>query len=132
MQELKPGIRNKTEITINSQVSAKTCASGEMDVFATPMMIALMEQTADVSVRPYLAQGQATVGTKVDISHTSATPMGLKAWAESELLEVDGRRLIFSVHCYDEAGEIGFGTHERFIIDKERFMKKTRAKRKQG
>lgn len=121
---LKTGITGKTEITVDSRVSAKNIASGEMDVFGTPCVIALMEQTADESVRPYLEEGQATVGTLVNIKHIAATPMGMKAYGESRLKEIDRRRLVFSVAVYDEAGLVAEGEHERFIIDKEKFMAK--------
>ena len=123
--KLKAGITGRQEITVDASVSAKKAASGEMDVFGTPFVIALMEKTADVSVREYLSDAQATVGTVVNISHIAATPMGMKAWGESELLEIDGRRLVFRVAVYDEVGKVAEGMHERFIIDKEKFMAKT-------
>lgn len=128
--ELKAGIKGRTDITVDSRVSATAAASGELEVYATPMMIALMEQTADQSVREYLPEGSATVGTRVDIRHISATPMGMQVHAVSELVEVDGRRLVFHVEAHDEAGIIGEGTHERFIVDKTKFMDKTNGKRK--
>ncbi len=124
-ETLKPGICGRHEITVDASVSAKKAASGEMDVFGTPFVIALMEQTADKSVRPYLDEGCATVGTLVNIRHTAATPMGMRAYAESELIEVDGRRLVFRVAVFDEAGQVADGMHERFIIFKDKFMQKT-------
>ena len=127
-KELTAGITGKTVIKVDEKVSAKLAASGEMDVFGTPYMIALMERTADESVRPYLEEGFATVGTLVNVKHLSATPMGMEAWSTSELLEVDGRRLVFKVEAYDETGLIGEGMHERFIINKEKFMAKTNSK----
>lgn len=123
--KLEAGICGKCEITVDASVSAKTAASGEMDVFGTPFVIALMEKTADESVRPYIPETAATVGTVVNICHTAATPMGMKAYAESCLTEVDGRRLVFNVAVFDEVGKVAEGTHERFIIDKEKFMAKT-------
>ncbi len=128
-QELKPGITNRIDLVVDEAVSAKRAASGEMDVFGTPFVIALMEQTADKSVRPCLEPGQATVGTLVNIRHTAATPMGMAAYATSELIEIDRRRLVFRVAVFDEAGQVADGTHERFIIDKEKFMKKTETRR---
>lgn len=127
-KELTAGIQGKTVITVDSKVSAMAAASGEMDVFGTPYVVALMEQTADESVRPYLEEGCATVGTVVNIKHIAATPMGMEAYATSELLEVDGRRLVFKVEAYDEVGLIAEGMHERFIIFKEKFMAKTNSK----
>ncbi|MBE7028272.1 MAG: thioesterase [Ruminococcaceae bacterium] len=122
------GITGKTVIKVDEEVSAKRAASGEMDVFGTPFMIALMERTADESVRPYLEDGCATVGTLVNVKHIAATPMGMEVYATSELIEVDGRRLVYKVYAYDETGLIGEGIHERFIIFKEKFMEKTNNK----
>ena len=122
--KLVKGIKGRVEITVDEKVSAKKAASGEMDVFGTPFVIALMEQTADESVRPYISDECATVGTLVNIRHLVATPMGMKAYGESSLLEIDGRRLTFDVKVYDEAGLVAEGVHERFIIDKEKFMAK--------
>jgi predicted thioesterase len=81
-------------------------------------------------VLPHLDEGQGTVGTLVNVSHVSATPIGMRVWCDSELVEVDRRRLVFSVKAYDEAGLIGEGTHERFIIDSAKFMEKLKAKTK--
>lgn len=127
---LKAGICGKETIVVDESVSAKKAASGEMDVFGTPFVIALMEKTADVSVRPYIPDNTATVGTMVNIRHMVATPMGMKVYGESELIEVDGRRLVFNVAVYDEVGKVAEGTHERFIIDKEKFMTKTQMRGK--
>ncbi|MBE7035069.1 MAG: thioesterase [Ruminococcaceae bacterium] len=124
-QSLHLGIKGRIDITVDASVSAKQAASGEMDVFGTPYVIALMEQTADKSVRPYLEEGCATVGTLVNIRHIAATPMGMTAYAESELTEIDRRRLVFRVCVYDAVGLVAEGTHERFIIQKDAFMKKT-------
>ena len=131
MSQLTAGIKGKITITVDASVSAKMAASGEMDVFGTPYVIALMEQTADKSVRPYLEDGCATVGTLVNIRHTAATPMGMQVYAESELVEVDGRRLVFKVAVFDEVGQVADGMHERFIIFKDKFMQKTESRGKE-
>lgn len=81
-----------------------------------------------MSVAPYLEEGQGTVGTRLDISHDAATPLGMKVWAESELIEIDRRRLVFEVKAYDECGLIGQGRHERFIIANEKFLAKVNEK----
>ena len=109
-------------------MSAARVGSGLVDVFATPMLVALVEQTCYESVLPYLEEGQGTVGTLVNISHTSATPIGKRVWCESELVEVDRRRLVFKVKAFDEYGSIGEGVHERFVIDTARFMEKLQSK----
>ena len=92
-------------------------------------MIALMEGCASQSVAPYLDEDCGTVGTAVNIRHLAATPIGMKVYCESILTEVDGRRLLFNVKAYDETGLIGEGTHERFIINSEKFFAKVNAKK---
>ena len=125
---LQPGIKGHKEQVVTPAMSAARVGSGLVDVFATPMLVALMEQTCYESVLPHLDQGQGTVGTLVNISHTSATPIGRRVWCDSELVEVDRRRLVFRVKAFDEAGPIGEGTHERFVIDTARFMAKLQEK----
>ena len=125
---LETGIKGKAGFTVENQHTAKSLRSGGLDVLATPMMVALMEEAALTSVRPYLDEGMDTVGTSISVSHLSATPVGLKAWAESELVEIDRRRLVFSVKAYDEMGLIGEGTHERFVVDMEKFTAKCYSK----
>ena len=124
---IETGIRNRLESSASDENSAETLGSGNVRVFATISMIGLMEKTCLESVLPYLEPGQDTVGTHVNVSHAKATPVGMKVWCESELVEIDRRRLVFRVAAYDERGLIGEGTHERFIIDKERFLEKTYA-----
>ena len=97
-------------------------------IFATPAMIALMENTAFESVADLLDPGCGTVGTALNVKHVSATPVGMKVTCETELIKVDGRALTFSVKAYDEAGLIGEGEHERFIIFEEKFQKKANDK----
>ncbi len=125
---MKTGIKGHAELTVSEKYSAKAMGSGELDVFATPAMIALIEKTAWQSVAPKLGPGQGTVGTKLDVSHISATPLGMKVSCDTELVEIDGRRLVFRAEVYDEAGKIGEGTHERFIVDNEKFQSRTDAK----
>ena len=125
---LQIGIKGHKEQTVTPEMSAARVGSGLVDVFATPMLVALVEQTCYESVLPYLDEGQGTVGTLVNISHTSATPIGKRVWCDSELTEVDRRRLVFSVKACDECGPIGEGIHERFVIDTARFMEKLKGK----
>ena len=121
---LQAGIKGKKEITVTIDKTAKAMGSGTMD------MIALMENTAFESVASELEEGSGTVGTALDIKHVSATPVGMKVTCESELVKVDGRALTFSVKAFDEAGLIGEGTHERFIVFEEKFQKKADDKAK--
>ncbi len=119
-----PGIKGRQETTVTAANVATTVGSGRVEVFATPMMIALIEKAAIMSVDPFLEKGQSTVGTQVNVSHVAATPAGMKVWAETEVVGVDRRRITFSVKAYDERGLIGEGTHERFVVDVEKFQAK--------
>ncbi len=125
---LEPGIKGKQTETVTDEKTAGAVGSGSLSVYATPAMCALMEKTALLSVAGELDEGMTTVGTKLDIVHTSASPLGCTITCESELIEVDRRRLVFNVIAYDNAGEIGRGTHERFIVDSAKFTAKTAEK----
>lgn len=122
------GIKGREEIIVTKEVTAARIGSGLVEVFATPMMIALMENTCAQSVLPHLQAGESTVGTHVNVSHCAATPVGMKVYCESELIEVERRKLTFKVAAYDERGLIGEGVHERFVIDNEKFQAKINAK----
>lgn len=122
------GIKGSCSILADESTSAKTIGSGTLDVFATPAMAALMEKTAWQSIAPYLQEGQGSVGTRLDITHDAATPLGMTVTCKSELIQVDGRRLVFEVTASDDKEIIGRGTHERFIIDNDKFLTKTAAK----
>lgn len=125
---LQTGIKGKIELTVTKEKCAGALGSGELDVFATPAMIALIEETAWKSVVPYLQPGEGTVGTALNVRHLAATPMGLRVRCETELTLVDRRRLVFNVKVYDDFELVGEGTHERFVIQYERFMKKANEK----
>lgn len=121
---LQTGIKGEKSVVVEAANSAKVMKSGTLDVFATPAMVALMEQAAYTSVQDELEEGQGTVGTRMDVSHISATPLGQTVTAKSELTAIDRRKLTFSVEAYDESGKIGEGTHERFIVDNKSFQEK--------
>lgn len=122
------GIKGHCEQIVTDEVTADRIGSGLVKVFATPMMVALIEQTCLESVAPHLEPGQGTVGTHVDVSHCAATPVGMRVWCDSELVEIDRRRLVFAVRACDECGLIGEGRHERFVIDNAKFQAKIDAK----
>ena len=128
MQPMNPGIKGKQELTVSEKDTAKVYGSGSLEVFGTPAMIALMEKTALTSIEPYLDEGEGSVGTALNVKHTAATPVGMKVTCESELIEADRKRLTFRVTAHDEAGLIGEGTHERFVIQNEPFMDKANKK----
>ncbi len=123
------GIKGREEWTVEEKYFAKTLGSGTLEVFATPAMVALMELTAWKSVKPELNEGEGTVGISLDIRHISATPSGMCVYCESELIGIDGKKLTFSLKAYDEAGLIGEGTHERFIVNDQKFQKNTNLKK---
>ena len=125
------GMKIRVEETVTEQNTAICAGSGTLPVFATPFMCALMEKAAWMAIAPALNEGDSSVGTKLNISHVSATPVGLQVWAESEVTAVDGKRIEFKVTAGDEKGIIGEGTHERFIVTDERFLAKT-AKKLEG
>lgn len=125
---METGIKGREEVTVTPELTAESIGSGTVPVFATPMMISLVEKACRCSVEPYLDEGQTTVGTLVNVAHLAATPVGMRVWCETELVEIDRRRLVFRVTVRDDAGLIGEGTHERFIIDSDRFVKKAEAR----
>lgn len=119
---LTPGMKAEVTTTVVHENTAASVGAGGVEVFGTPMMIALMENASWQAVINGLDEGYVTVGTVVDIRHLAATPLGQKVRAEAELLEVDGRRLVFKVEAYDERRKIGEGKHERAIVQLERFL----------
>ena len=125
---LEAGIKGEQSVEVVYENTATAVGSGVLEVIGTPCMLALMEKTASESVAPYLEEGCGSVGTQVTISHVAATPIGMTVRCETELTEVDGRRLVFKVAAYDEAGLIGEGTHERFIVQNEKFQTKANNK----
>lgn len=125
---LEKGIKGFGELVVTKEMTAAALGSGAIEVLATPMMIALMEKTSRLSIAEYLEENERTVGTVVDIKHLAASPVGMKVTCETELIDIDRRRLVFKVACHDEKGIIGEGLHERFIIDKDKFMEKASAK----
>ena len=122
------GIKGHLEQVVTPEMSAARVGSGLVDVLATPVMISLVERTCNESVLSHLDEGQGTVGTLVNVTHTAATPIGMRVWCDSELVDVDRRRLVFHVKAYDACGLIGEGTHERFIIDTAKFTAKVKEK----
>jgi len=124
------GLSAKVEKTVEYKDTAKAVASGLAEVFATPCMIALMENAAYLAVQDELSEGQSTVGISIDVKHMAATPMGMKVWAQAKLVEVDRKKLTFEIEAHDEAELVGTAVHERFIIDEEKFIAKVNEKAK--
>ena len=126
---IEVGAKGRAETIVTEQNTAAAVGSGLVPVFATPYMVALMENAAVNALTPYMEEGQGSVGTHLDVSHDSATPIGMKVWAEAEVTAVDGKALTFSVTAYDEAGVIGKGTHKRAVINVEKFLAKVGQKK---
>ncbi len=121
MSALQPGLKGNVEIVVGEEHTAPHVGSGRVHVLATPVMVNLMEAAALQAVEGLLPAGHQTVGTHLDITHTAATPVGMRVKAYAELIKVDKRTLTFNVHAEDEKERIGGGTHERIIINLERF-----------
>lgn len=125
---IQTGLTCKKKITVTPEMTAAAMGSGALEVLATPSMIALMEGTAQEAVQNLLEDGQGTVGTRIDVRHLAATPVGMEVTCTAEVTEVDRRRIDFTVKAKDEKEVIGEGIHERFVIDNEKFFAKCRQK----
>ena len=125
---IEVGMKGRQETVVCESNTAAAVGSGLVPVFATPFMIALMEGAAAGTVLPCLNADEGTVGTHLNVSHSAATPIGMKVWAEATVTAVEGKKISFDVVAFDESGEIGRGTHERFIIKPEKFLQKVQAK----
>jgi predicted thioesterase len=122
------GMKFTLEDMVTEGNSAGVIGSGSLPVYGTPAMIALIERCAVKLLSGHLEEGKTTVGTNLNINHVSATPIGMKVACTCTLTKIDRRKLVFDVEVKDEAGVIGNGTHERFIVDAEPFLAKTNAK----
>ena len=125
---LQAGIKGKQQVTVSEKNSARTMGSGTLDVFATPAMVALMEETCWKSVQDELEEGQGTVGIHLDIAHSAATPLGMTVRCETELVEIDRRKLVFAIEVHDGVDKVAEGRHERFIVDNAKFLSKAESK----
>ena len=126
--ELKIGLKNSVAQVVTETDTAVAVGSGSLKVLATPKIIALIEKAAAELVEKNLSSELTSVGISVNFEHTAPTPVGMKISAEVEILEIDGRKIIFKVAAFDEVGEIGRGKHERFIVNREKFQSKADSK----
>ena len=124
------GTKCQLEQTVTEELTAAAVGSGALPVFGTPFMAAMMENAAMTCLQNFLEEGQGSVGTHLNISHDAPTPIGMKVWAEAEIVSVseNGKMVDFQVKAWDEKGPIGQGTHTRAIINNERFLAKCNAK----
>jgi predicted thioesterase len=128
MAELVPGLVGEATLVVEEKHTARHLGSGGVNVLATPIMIALMEEASRHAVEPLLESGQLTVGSSLDVKHLAPTPLGMRVTARAELLAVDGRALTFHVEARDEREQVGEGTHVRAIINLNRFLARVKAK----
>ena len=127
-QEIKAGLFREACTAVTAANTARAMGSGCLEVFATPAMCCLMEQAASELMDSLLEEGSTSVGTALNVAHTAATPVGMQVRAVAEITGVEGRKISFKVTAFDEAGEIGSGIHERFIVFKEKFQQKADSK----
>lgn len=127
------GTKCQLEQTVTKELTAAAIGSGALPVFGTPFMAAMMENAAMTCLQNFLEEGQGSVGTHLNISHDAPTPIGMKVWAEAEIVSVseNGKMVDFAVKAWDEKGPIGVGTHTRAIIKSDKFLAKCNAKLEQ-
>lgn len=125
---MEVGIKGYSETVVSKENTAASVGSGLLEVFSTPSMVGLMENASKASVAPFLEPGQSTVGMRLEIDHLAPTPIGVKVWAESELIEISGKILTFKVSAYTDVEKIGEGIHKRCIITTEKFLSRMNAK----
>jgi len=128
MNDLAPGLVGKVEVVVTEADTAARWGSGLVPVFGTPALVGLMEGAAVQALEGHLPPGRTSVGGRIDVRHLAPTPVGMRVRARAELLEVEGRRLVFRVEAWDETEQIGEATHERFVIDEQRFVASAEAK----
>ena len=127
-ENLKVGLKNSAEKIVGENDSALAVGSGSLKVLATPIMLAVMEKSAADLIEKILPEEFTSVGISLDIKHTAPTPIGMKIFAQAEIIAVEGKKIIFEIVANDECGEIGRGTHERFIVDRKKFQSKADSK----
>ena len=123
------GIKGKAEGLVTKENTAAVMKSGSLEVFATPALVALMEEAACNALENDLEEGTTTVGIKMNVKHIAATPVGMKVNATATVIEVDDRKITFQIEAQDEKDVIGKAAHSRFIVKKDRFMEKANAKK---
>ena len=126
--EITVGMKAEVCTLVEREDTAKEVGSGDVLVYATPCLAALMEGAACEAIAGALPESQTTVGTALNIEHTAATPVGLEVRAEAEVTAVEGKVITFSLRAFDEAGEIGSGTHKRVIVNSQKFLEKAYSK----
>ena len=121
---LQPGLSAEVELKVNKKETAAYLGSGSLEVYATPALVALMENAAVHALDEHLPPGYTTVGGKIDVRHLAASPVGIKVRVLAELVEVQGHKLTFHIQAWDEVEQIGEANHVRYLIEEDAFMKK--------
>lgn len=130
MKVITPGTKFNLRKTVKEEFLASNVGSGNVNVYATPMMVALMEECAVACIQDYMEEGETTVGISMNTTHDAATPCGMDVYAEAEVISVAGKKITFSILAKDEVDVIGKATHERFLVLKDKFEQRASAKRK--
>ncbi len=125
---LTTGMKGTMETIVTDDKTARHLGSGGLKTYATPAMVSLMEGAAVATIDPHLPAGYASVGVELNIKHLASTPLGKNVRAEAEVIEIDRRRVVFSVTAWDEHEKIGEGTHARFVIDVDKFQQRLQDK----
>lgn len=128
--EIKPGLKGSASMEVQKGNTAIEVGSGSVPVFATPMLVAIMENAAINAIKEHLPEGKTTVGGQIECKHTSPTPIGMTVIATAELVEVDRKRLTFKIEAHDELEKVGEGEHNRFVIELDNFLENCREKKK--
>lgn len=128
MDELTPGLTGEIAAVVTEADTADRWGSGLVPVLGTPALVGLMESAAVQALADHLPPGRTSVGGRIDVRHLAPTPVGLHVRARAELLEMESRRLVFHVEAWDDVEQIGVATHERFVVDEERFVAQAKAK----
>jgi predicted thioesterase len=127
--DITPGTTHEVSLAVTPERTANAMGNAGVNVFATPLLIGLLENAAHGMLKPYLPKGASTVGTMVEMRHLAATPVGMTVRARATLLETDGRRYLFTVEAWDDKDKIAEGRHERFVVaDLQKFLDRTMKK----
>ncbi|MBM4062928.1 MAG: thioesterase [Planctomycetes bacterium] len=129
MTNLTPGLQAEAETTVTAADTAERWASGSVPVYSTPALVGLMERTAVLALAGQLPAGQTTVGSRIDVRHLAATPVGMRVRAVAQLVAVDGRKLVFRIEAFDAVEKVGEATHERAVVVQEQFLQRVQQKR---
>ena len=128
MEQIQLGAKGRYEMAVNRMVSAAAVKDGLLEVFGTPFLVMMMENASIEALSPFLEEGEGSVGTRMDVTHSAATPLGMKVWAVAEIAAINGKMITLKVDAWDEKGPIGSAIHERAIIRPGAFFERVKKK----